>query len=97
MTELTVNRVRSVLDTKASAYAVADYIRLLDVVGFEEVTAMDQRAMDALSIINHSTLAKRLSQLYAFGLATRRLVLEPKRGRSAFAYKLKDGDIGQNP
>ena len=30
MTELTLDRVRSVLNTKASAYAVADYIRLLD-------------------------------------------------------------------
>jgi predicted transcriptional regulator len=96
MTELTVDRVRSVLTTNASAYAVADYIRLLDVVGFEEVTATDQRAMEALNIFHYSTLAKRLHQLYAFGLATRRLVIEPKRGRSAFAYKLKDGDTGQN-
>ena len=64
MTELTLDRVRSVLNTKASAYAVADYIRLLDTVGFTEVTAMDQLALEALGLSNSSTLAKRLHQLY---------------------------------
>ena len=96
MTELTLDRVRSVLNTKASAYAVADYIRLLDTVGFTEVTAMDQLALEALGLSNSSTLAKRLHQLYAFGLAKRRSVMEPKRGRPIYAYTLREGDYGQN-
>ena len=93
MTELTVDRIRSVISTNAPANAVADYIRLLDTVGFAEITAMDNEPMVTLNIHNHSSMSKRLNQLYAFGLATRRLVLEPKRGRPAFAYRLKDGDV----
>ena len=92
MTELTVDRIRSVISTKASAYAVADYIRLLDVVGFDEVTATDPRAMFALGIDHPSTLAKRLSQLYAHGLATRKRVIEAKRGRSSYGYTLTNGE-----
>ena len=93
MTELTVSRVRSVINTNAPANAVADYIRLLDTVGFDEITAMSEKAMDLLNVHNHSALSKRLNQLYAFGLATRTIIMEPKRGRPAFAYRLKDGDV----
>lgn len=96
MTELTLDRVRSVLNTKASAHAVADYIRLLDVFGFAEVTATNQEVLDALDLVNTSTLAKRLHHLYLFGLATRRRVIEPKRGRPTYAYTLRDGDSGQD-
>ena len=96
MSKLTVARVRSVLSTNASSYAVADYMRLLDMVGFREITAMDEEAMIALHVFQPNTLAKRLNQLYTFGLASRTISMEPKRGRPAFTYRLKDGDYGQD-
>ena len=88
MTELTLDRVRSAINTEAPALAVADYIKLLDAIGFTEVTAATEGALAALQIDNQNTLSRRLNNLYLYGLATRRRVVEAKRGRTAYGYTL---------
>ena len=88
MTELTLDRVRSAINTEAPALAVADYIKLLDAIGFDEVTAASEDALSALQIDNQNTLSRRLNNLYLYGLATRRRVVESKRGRTAYGYTL---------
>jgi len=88
MTELTLDRVRSAINTEAPALAVADYIKLLDAIGFTEVTAASGGALSTLQIDNQNTLSRRLNNLYLYGLATRRRVVEAKRGRTAYGYTL---------
>ena len=88
MTELTVDRVKSVIKTELPATAVADYIKLLDTVGFDEFTAASQVAASALHIDNQDTLSRRLNSLYLHGLATRRRLVESRRGRRAYHYTL---------
>jgi len=92
MTELTVDRVRSAVNTAAPAVVVSDYIKLLDKVGFREVMATDEEAMIALGLDHASTLARKLNHLYTYGLATRKRFIEHRRGRSAYCYTLKDGE-----
>jgi predicted transcriptional regulator len=88
MTELTVDRVRSVINTTAPSLAVADYIRLLDLVGFEEITAANSKVAAALQVDSPNTLSRRLNNLYIHGLATRKRVVEHRRGRTAYGYTL---------
>ena len=88
MTELTLDRVRSAVSTEAPATAVADYIKLLDAIGFAEITATNDVAAKSLNIDNQNTLSRRLNSLYVYGLATRKRVVKNRRGRTAYGYTL---------
>jgi hypothetical protein len=86
MTCLTVKRVRAAISTESPALAISDYIRLLDAVGFREITTSDEDVLKALNVASSNSLSVRLNSLCYYGLATRRKVTEGVRGRGRIPY-----------